>query len=114
RFGARLLAKSPVFAITGIAIVALGIGAATAIFSVVYGVMLRPLPYREPERLVSIWLARNMGHMYPSAADVAELRQLRGVFDGVAYTRAANLNLVGDGEPRRLEGARVSPNLFSV
>src|SRR5678816_108087 len=55
RFGARLLRKSPVFAITAIAIVALGIGAATAIFSVVFGVMLRPLPYREPEQLVSIW-----------------------------------------------------------
>jgi hypothetical protein len=50
---ARLLAKSPAFAITVIVIVALGVGAATAIFSVVYGVMLRPLPFYEPERLVA-------------------------------------------------------------
>ncbi|HTE47469.1 MAG TPA: ABC transporter permease [Gemmatimonadaceae bacterium] len=115
RFGARLLKRTPVFTFTGIAIVALGIGAATAIFSVVYGVMLRPLPYREPERLVSIWLQRGTGHTYPSAADAAELRQLRSVFTDVALIRSStNLNLVGDGEPRRLLGARVSPNLFSL
>ena len=115
RFGARLLVKSPVFGITGIAIVALGIGATTAIFSVVYGVMLRPLPYREPDRLVTIWLQRSMGRSYPSAADVAELRQLRSAFTDIAMVRSStNLNLVGDGEPRRLQGARVSPNLFAV
>ncbi len=50
RFGVRLLRKSPVFGITAVLIVALGIGAATAIFSVVYGVMLRPLPFPDPER----------------------------------------------------------------
>lgn len=115
RFGARLLTKAPVFGLTGIAIIALGIGAATAIFSVVYGVMLRPLPFREPERLVSVWLQR-ASRMYPSAADAAELRQLRGVFTDVALVRSsnANLSLVGDGEPQRLQAARVSPNLFSV
>ena len=117
RFGARLLAKSPMFGITAIAIVALGVGAATAIFSVVYGVMLRPLPFHEPERLVSIWLSRGQApHMYPSAADAAELRQLRGVFTDVALVRSsnANLSLVGDGEPQRLQAARVSPNLFRI
>lgn len=114
RFGMRLLAKSPVFGITGVAIVALGIGAATAIFTVVYGVMLRPLPFREPEQLVSIWLQRQLARNYPAAADVAELRELRGVFSGVALFRNWNLNLVGDGEPERLQGARVSPNLFAV
>ena len=117
RFGARLLAKSPVFGITGIAIIALGIGAATAIFSVVYGVMLRPLPFREPDRLVSIWLQRGGAtRLFPTAADAAELRQLRGVITDVALVRSsnANLSLVGEGEPQRLQAARVSPNLFSV
>src|SRR5262249_2854641 len=84
RFGARLLRKSPVFAITAIAIIALGIGAAPAVFSVVYGVMLRPLPFREPERLVTIWLQRNGARNYPAAADAIDLRQLR-VFDDVAF-----------------------------
>jgi predicted permease len=114
RFGARLLAKSPVFGITAIAIVALGIGAATAIFSVVYGVMLRPLPFREPDRLVSIWLQRHTARNYPAAADVVELRQLHAVFEDVALVRNANLNLTGDGEPQRLQAARVSANLLSV
>src|SRR5439155_1576027 len=93
---------------------ALGIGTATAIFSVVYGVMLRPLPFREPERLVSIWLQRKLARNYPAAADALELRQLRGVFEDVALFEDVNLNLVGDGEPQRLQGASVSPNLFSV
>lgn len=114
RLGVRLLNKAPVFGITGIAIVALGIGAATAIFSVVYGVMLQPLPFQEPERLVSIWLQRNSARNYPTAADAAELRQLRGVFDDVALFEDVNLNLVGDGDPQRLQGASVSPNLFPV
>jgi putative ABC transport system permease protein len=117
RFGTRLLAKAPVFGITAIAIIALGIGAATAIFSVVYGVMLRPLPFHEPERLVSIWLSRGgAATLYPTAADAAELRQLPGVFRDIALVRSsnANLSLVGDGEPQRLQSARVSPNFFSL
>ncbi len=116
RFGLRLLGKSPGFGVTAIAIIALGIGAATAIFTVVYGVMLRPLPYQQPERLVTIWLSRDQGRarLYPSAADVAELRQLDRAFDDVALLRTANLNLVGDGEPQRLIGMRVSTNLFTV
>jgi len=116
RFGARLLRKSPVFGVTAIAIIALGVGAATAIFSVVYGVMLRPLPFHDPSRLVTVWLTRASGRLFPSAADAAELRQLRGVFTDVALVRSSNINLslVGDGEPQRLQSARVSPNLFSV
>ena len=119
RFGLRLLRKAPVFAITAIAIVALGIFAATAIFTVVYDVILKPLPFREPERLVSIWLLRHGNRNYPAAADAIELRRLRGVFADVALFENANLNLVGGCpqgacEPQRLQGASVSPNLFSV
>ena len=54
-YGIRLLGRAPAFAVTSIAVVALGISATTAIFSVVYSVALRPLPYRDPERLVAIW-----------------------------------------------------------
>lgn len=109
----RLFGRSPVFAVTGITIVALGVGAATAIFSVVYGIMLRPLPFPEQERLVSIWLVRNSTRNYPAAADAIDLRQLR-VFEDVAFFENINLNLVGDGDPQRLQGASVSPNLFSL
>lgn len=115
-FGARLLGKSPGFALTGVAIVALGIGATTAVFSVVYGVLLRPLAFREPERLVTVWLEwkPSRARTSPAAADVLELRQLRGVFDGVALFRNINLSVAGDYEPRRLLGGRVSANIFSV
>src|SRR5256885_7511964 len=99
RFGVRLLRKSPVFGITAVLIVALGIGAATAIFSVVYGVMLRPLPFPEPERLVSLWLTRNGAHHLPAAADALDLRQLPGVFEDVALFENAKLNLVCQREP---------------
>ena len=116
RYGTRLFRKSPSFGVAAVAIVALGIGSATAIFSVVHGVLLRPLPYHEPDRLVSIWLLRgeDRARVYPSAADAMDLRQLPGVFEDVAFLENSNLNLTGDGEPRRLQGADVSVNLFSV
>jgi predicted permease len=114
RFGARLLLKSPGFAITSVLIVALGIGAATAIFSVVNGVLLHPLPYREPDRLVTIWLDMGGARALPSAADYVDLRALDRVYDDVALMENINLNLVGDGEPQRLNGAEVSPHLFSM
>ena len=119
RFGARLLRKSPIVGITGFAIVALGIGAATAIFSVAYGVLLRPLPFREPDRLVSIWLVRNSARNWPAAADAIDLRRLHDVFGDVALFDNENLNLVGDCresacEPQHLAGARVGSNFFSV
>src|SRR5690242_684311 len=118
-FGARLFRKSPIVGLAGVAIVALGIAAATTIFSVAYGVMLRPLPFRAPDRLVSIWLERHSARNYPTAADAVELRRLRDIFEDVALIRNVNLNLVGacpqnDCEPQRLQGARVSANLFSV
>ena len=116
RYGTRLFRKSPSFGIAAVAIVALGIGSATAIFSVVHGVLLRPLPYREPDRLVSIWLLRgeDRARVLPSAADALDLRQLPGVFADVAFLDNINLNLTGDGDPRRLQGGEVSVNLFSV
>ncbi len=116
RFGVRLFRKSPGFGAAAVAIIALGIGAATAIFSVVHGVLLQPLPFREPDRLVTIWIARgpDRARTYPSAADALDLRTLRRVFEDVAFLDNANLNLTGGVEPRRLQGARVSPNLFAV
>lgn len=116
RFGTRLLAKAPLFSLTAIAIIALGVGSATAIFTVVYGVMLRPLPFRAPEQLVSIWLERGAANLYPSAADGYELRQLRTTFQDIALVRSsnANLSLVGQGDPQRLQSARVSANFFDV
>jgi putative ABC transport system permease protein len=118
QFGARLLAKSPGFALAGITVIALGIAAVTAIFSVVYGVMLRPLPFRDPGRLVSIWSqfpALGVSRGFPNAADVAEWRRSNRVFSDIALVRTtANLNLIGAGAPERIQGARFSPNLLPV
>jgi putative ABC transport system permease protein len=118
-YGARLLRKAPAFAITAIVIVALGIGATTEIFSVVYGIALRPLPYRDPDRLVSLWTRYpqlGSGRVQVNAADHREWQASNHVFAGeIALVRAiANFNLIGYGEPERLFGARVSSSLFRV
>jgi len=117
-YGLRLLRKSPAFAAICIAIVALGAGATTAIFSVVYGVTLRPLPYREPDRLVSFWTRTalpNLGRVPVNAADHREWQARNHVFSEIALARTlANFNLTGDGEPERLFAARVSASLFRV
>ncbi|MES2178255.1 MAG: ABC transporter permease [Gemmatimonadota bacterium] len=118
RFGIRLLAKSPAFAAAAVTVVALGIGAVTAIFSAVYGVMLQPLPFREPERLISIWTKAptlTLTRMYPSSADVRDWRQGSHQLQDIALIRTtANFNLVGNGDAERIQGARFSPNVLAV
>jgi len=118
RFGVRLLMKSPAFATAGVIVVALGIAAVTSIFSVVYGVMLRPLPFRQPDGLVNIWVqwrAANITHGFPSAADARDWAQRNHSFEDLALVReTANLNLTGSGEPERLQAARFTPNFLPL
>lgn len=116
-FGIRLLRRAPGFAVISALVVALGIGTTTAIFSVVYGVMLRPLPYAEPERLVALWtrLPNAPQRVRVNPADHRELRSSNTAFEDVALANAPqNFNLIGSGEPERLVAARLSSNLFSV
>jgi putative ABC transport system permease protein len=118
-YGMRLLRKAPGFAVTAIAIVALGIGSVTAIFSVVYGVALKPLPFREPDRLVNIWTVSNQlgsGRFLVDGADHRDWQSSNQVFEDIAVLRnVANFNLVdGSGEPERLLAARISANLLPV
>lgn len=116
-YGVRLLLKAPVFSFCAIAIVATGIAAVTAMFSVVYGVLLRPLPFPEPERLVQIW---TRSPRYPrdavSAADRRDWQAETTAFEGIAlYNAYANFNLTdGTGDPERLLAARISANALSV
>jgi putative ABC transport system permease protein len=116
--GCRLLRRSPGFTTAATLTLALGVGATTAIFSLVYGVLLRPLPFGEPERLVVLWTtAPRLGltRAFAGAANARDWRQQNTVFDDVALVRTiANFNLVGEGEPMRLLGARVSANLFPL
>jgi putative ABC transport system permease protein len=118
RYGMRLIVRAPAFAAAVILTIALGIGAATAIFSVVYSVVLQPLPYREPDRLVNLWntaVARGLPRAFVGIANVYDWKARNHVFDDIAVLRpVANFNLTGQGEPERLNGSRVSANLFSL
>lgn len=116
--GTRLMKKAPGFSLAAIAIIALGIGASTAIFSVVYGIALKPLPFREPDRLVNVYsTSQNIGYarMPVNAADHRDWLAGNQVFEDIAlYRNLASFNLTGSGEPERLLGARIAPNLLPL
>lgn len=119
RFGARNLRKSPVWTSVVLLMLAAGIAIATAIFSLVYAILLRPLPYPDPGRLMALWITGS-GQDRDQRFNVnpANWRDwvLRNrTFQSIALTRPiANFNLTGNGAPERLEGARVSANLISI
>jgi putative ABC transport system permease protein len=117
RFGARLLWKKPGFALIAVITLALGIGANTAIFSVVDAALLRPLPYPEAGRLVFLWTTafggtRSFGSAMP---DYREWRDQNRTLDGLAGFYYGDFNLSpSGGEPERVQGAYVTSNLFNV
>ncbi|HOQ45421.1 MAG TPA: ABC transporter permease [Bryobacteraceae bacterium] len=119
RLAARILIREPAFTSIAILMLALGIGATTTTFSVVNGVLLKPLSYHDPERLVSIReVASHLAHLYPTvpvnARHFVEWRRQCPSFEGMSAIIQVSLNLTGSGEPERLEAASVSPNLFRV
>jgi len=107
RYGLRVLSKSPGFTAVAVLTLALGIGANSAIFSLVDGILLAPLPYAKPEQLV------NVTGSYPKGAFVALRQQVR-TMDVAAYAEGHEFNLTGNGEPVRLAATLVSAELFSV
>jgi putative ABC transport system permease protein len=119
KYGARLMRRAPGFSIAAVLTVALGIGATTAMFSIVYGVLLHPLPFGDPDRLVNIWStapSRGLARAYVGMANVNDWKVRNHSFEDIAAARAiANFNLVGqDAEPERLFGARISSNLLPL
>jgi putative ABC transport system permease protein len=116
RYAFRQLTKNPGFAAVAVLTLALGIGATTAIFSVVYAVVLRPLPFSESERLVALWTQTPQFERLPmAAANHRDLKAQNTVFEDIALlSGVANYNLTGDGEPERLLAARVAANLFTL
>ena len=117
RFGWRALVKSPGFTIVAVVALALGIGANTAIFSVVNAVLLRPLPFKNPDQLVLIWeSATHLGFPKntPSPANFLDWQRQATVFTGMAAMAPKNFNLTGISEPERLDGRRISANLFDL
>src|SRR5689334_6517657 len=117
RYGLRGLWKSPGFTIVAVLSLALGVGANTAIFSIVNAVLLRSLPFSHPERLVKIVAsnrgvgARDIGLSVPEFDD---LRSRSGVFDQVTATQGGPTNLTGGERPQHFELLEVSPNYFSM
>jgi putative ABC transport system permease protein len=112
-----MLAQKPGFAAAAVLALALGIGANSAIFSVVNAVLLRSLPYEEPNQLLIVQSTRRQdsgrsgSSSYP---DFADLKSQNQVFDDMAAFRSKGLTLTGAGEPERLEGARVSASFFPL
>ena len=117
RYTARMLRKSPGFTVVAVLTLALGIGANTAIFSVVQAVILQPLPYPQPNRLVML-LERVRLRNYqndlndPSPGNFADWRAQNSVFEDVAAIQDKSFNLTGSGEPVRVEGEAVSASCF--
>src|SRR5436190_13036752 len=117
RYRFRSLCKRPGFSAIAILTLALGIGANTAIFSLVNAVLLRPLPFADPDRLVMIWedaafagFPRNT----PSAANYADVKNQNHVFTEVAALDFRTFNLTGDGEPQKVETRGVTGNFFPL
>src|SRR5262245_36962970 len=115
RYGLQMLLKKPGFTLMAVLTLALGVGANTAIFSVVNGVLLRRLPYADPDRLVMIWEdpgGNPRNHVNPrNFADWSEQNQS---FEQVAAIEVGNVNLTGGAEPERIVNADVSPGFFSI
>ena len=117
RYGLRMLAKSPGFTAIAVLTLALGIGANTAIFSVVNAVLLRPLPYRDARQLVIVWEenpARGWTTNIVSAANFDDWRQQNTVFSDMAAVDPTSFNLTGVSEPLEIDGERVTANLFAL
>ena len=113
RFAAGALRRQPGFAAVVVATLALGIGANTALFSVADAVLLRPLPFRAPDRLVTIWeTGARKSRVTP--ANFLDWRAEARSFSGMAGFNAAGFTLTGAGEPERVGGASVSANYFDV
>jgi predicted permease len=114
RFGLRSLLRSPAFTAVAILCLALGIGANAAIFSVLNAVLLRPLPYPEPERLVRLWESMDNFTGTVSVPNYRDWVQQQTGFEQLAAWRRGSANLQGTGEPERIRSVESTPNLFSV
>src|SRR5688500_3745330 len=114
RFGVRTLFRNPGFAAVAILTVALGTGATSTTFSYVYAVVLRPLPYHAPDRLLSVVEHRNGRDMGLTAPDYLDWRANAQSLQQLAATTGATVNLTGRGEPERVVAARVSANYFET
>src|SRR2546422_6724181 len=119
-YGIRTLLKSPGFTAVAVLTLALGIGANTAIFSVINAVLLRTLPYRDPDHLAILWKTvpkKNIQEDWTSYPTFKDWKDHNNVFEDIALVfrpEAAQVVLTGNDRPERIQGAKVSANFFSV
>ena len=117
RFSWRTIRRRPGFAVTGAAVLAIGVGAVTAMLSIVYGVILRPIPFEEPQRLVWLWATTDTGNLNSlSAPDYYDYRDGCAGFASLAAHRWRQEGMLvsGDEGPERLMASTVSGNLFAT
>ena len=120
RFALRQLSKSPGFTFMAVLIMALGIGANTAIFSVVRAVLLEPLPFREADQLVQIWHVPpqssfpGMSRFAVSAANFLDWQKQNNVFSAMALASGGAYEITGKGKPETIRASTVTHNFFSV
>ena len=118
RFGIRMLRKNPGFTVVAVLTLALGIGANTAIFSVVNAVLLRPLPYENPERLTIIWGELRTRQVYDwrfSPGDLKELMDTGTLFEGIAgFTNGQAALVVEGAPPQRIQTVNGTANILDV
>jgi predicted permease len=116
RFGWRMLIRRPAFSAIAILALALGIGANTAIFSVVNTVLLKPLPYRDPQRLVLIWtrFLPDLPQNWVSGPEVVDFRERSKSFESLAVLNWPTFSLTGTGEPEQIQAGQASASLFPM
>jgi putative ABC transport system permease protein len=117
RFAIRAFLRAPRFTVPAVIALALGIGATSAIFSVVRGVMLEPLPYRDPDRIVSIWetnIRRGQTRGIVAAANFIEWRERNRSFEYLGMVGPARLNLLLNGQPYEVSGLQASADVFAA
>jgi len=115
RFGVRMLMKSPMVTVVALVALTLGIGANTAIFSVVNGVLLRTFPYQDAERIVLVWeKSPRRDQNVINLGNFSDWKEQNQVFTDMAVFFDRSFNLTGDGEPEEVTGQFVTTNLFSV
>src|SRR6202034_416638 len=117
RYALRTLIKKPTFTIVAVMTLALGVGANTAIFSIVNAVLLRSLPYRDPDRLVRIFFNQpgvGLRDVRFSKPELDDLLTRSGVFEDATPVFTGSENLIGAGRPERVEGVNTSFSYFSM
>ena len=117
KYAVRSLARTPGFTVTAILVAALGIGATTATFTIADHVLLRPLPFADPDRLVKLWetqASRGYSRVEPSPPNYLDWKRLARSFEGVEAYSATAATLLGNGEPQRMSGQRVTGGVFHL